>query len=302
MMMLWQVERYPYLPLHDRPLIRWPNGARVAFWVAPNIEFYELEPPSNQGRMIWPRPNPDILSYGQRDYGNRVGVWRVLEALDRFNIRASVPLNAAMIDHLPDVVEACLRQKWELMSHGVYNTRVISQMTEDEVRELIRDSIQTISAFSGSPVRGWLAPAISTTETFLDLLPEFGITYTIDIVPDDQPVPVFSKGGQLIAVPYSTEINDIRVMGFRGSPPSDWADMMKSAFDQLYLEGAENGMVVCMPLHPYVVGQPHRISALYDVLRHVTGHKDVWFATAREIAEWYYQHNYDHALKISAQQ
>ena len=288
--------RYDYLPLIDRPKIRWPNEARVAFWVCPNIEFYELNPPGGQGRPIWPRPYPDILNYSLRDYGNRSGVWRVMEALDRFGVRASVSLNAAMCDHMPDIVHECVRLKWELFSHGIYNTRLIYGMTEDEIRQVIGDSLETIRRCSGQTVTGWLAPAISATETFLDLLPEFGITYTIDLVADDQPIPIKVRKGRLISVPYSTEINDIRVMGVRGYPPDKWAAMMKACFDQLYREGSGNGMVVCMPLHPFVVGHPHRISALHDVLQHVTAHKDVWLTTAGEIADWYYQHHYEEAL------
>ena len=169
--MLTDPGRYDYLPLIDRPKICWPNGARVAFWVAPNIEFYELNPPDGQGRPIWPRPYPDTLSYSQRDYGNRSGVWRVFEALERYGVRASVSLNAAMCDHMPEIIDECLRLKWELFSHGIYNTRLISGMSEDEVRAVIKDSVETIRRHSGVDVVGWLAPAISATETFFDLLP-----------------------------------------------------------------------------------------------------------------------------------
>jgi peptidoglycan/xylan/chitin deacetylase (PgdA/CDA1 family) len=295
--MLSEPGHYDYLPLIDRPRIRWPNDARVAFWVCPNIEFYELDPPAGQDRPPWSRPVPDILSYSLRDYGNRAGVWRIMEALQRFGVRASVSLNAAMCEHMPEIVEECLRLDWELFSHGVYNTRLISGMTEDEVREVIRDSVETISRLSGEPVRGWLAPAISATETFLDLLPELGIRYTLDMVPDDQPIPIKVRRGQLVAVPYSTEINDVRIMGVRGYPPEKWAAMIKDAFDQLYREGAENGTVLCVPLHPFVVGQPHRIDALHDVLQHVTSHDYVWLATAREIADHYYAHCYDAAVR-----
>lgn len=295
--MLREPDRYDYLPLVDRPTIRWPNGARVAFWVAPNIEFYELDPPEQQGRSSWPRPYPDVLNYSLRDYGNRAGVWRVIEALQRFGVRASVSLNAAMCDHMPEIVTACVDLHWELFSHGIYNTRLIAGMSDDDVRSVIRDSIDTIKRQSGQEVVGWLAPAISATETFFDLLPEFGIRYSVDVVPDDQPIPLKVKSGRLIAMPYSTEINDIRVMGVRGYPPAQWAAMMKASFDQLYREGADNGMVLCMPLHPFVVGQPHRIAALHDVLRHVTAHDQVWLATAREIADWYYQHYYDAAVR-----
>src|SRR5262249_33086508 len=134
-------------------------------------------------------------------------------------------------------------------------------------------------------------------ETFLDLLPEFGIKYTIDMVPDDQPIPIKVRSGRLIAVPYSTEINDVRIMEYRGYSGDQWAAMIKAAFDRLYLEGQDNGMVLCMPLHPFVIGHPHRIAALDDVLKHVTSHADVWLATGREIADWYYEHHYDDAVR-----
>lgn len=294
--MLSEPGRYDYLPLIDRPKIVWPDGARVAFWVAPNIEFYELDPPDVQGRPIWQRPFPDILNYSLRDYGNRSGVWRIMDALDEYGVRASVSLNAAVCEHLPDIVRRCVDLKWELFSHGIYNTRLITGESEDDVREVIRDSIETIRRCTGQTVTGWLAPAISATETFFDLLPEFGITYTLDMVPDDQPIPIKVRKGRLISVPYSTDINDIRVMGMRGSSPEAWASMMKACFDRLYREGEKNGMVVCMPLHPFVVGQPHRIDALHDVLHHVTSHSQVWLATAREIADWYYAHHYDEAI------
>ncbi len=296
--MLRDPGRYDYLPLIDRPRIGWPNGARLAFWVAPNIEFYELDPPAGQGRPLWSRPHPDVLNYSLRDYGNRAGVWRVFEALDRFGVRASVSLNAAMCDHMPEIVGACVERNWELFSHGIYNTRLISGMTEDDVRAVVRDSVETIERFSKQDVIGWLAPAISTTETFFDLLPEFGIRYVVDMVPDDQPIPIKVRSGKLVTIPYSTEINDVRIMGVRGYPAERWAAMMKACFDQLYREGADNGMVVCMPLHPFVVGQPHRIEALHEVLQHVTAHDKVWLATAGEIADWYYQNHYEEAVRF----
>jgi allantoinase len=137
---------------------------------------------------------------------------------------------------------------------------LISGLTQDEVRTMIGDSVATIRRHSGQDVVGFLAPAISATETFLDLLPEFGIRYTVDMMPDDQPVPLKVRSGRLIAIPYSTEINDIRVIGVRGYTADEWAAMVKACFDQLYREGRENGMVMCVPLHPFVIGHPHRIA------------------------------------------
>src|SRR5258708_35349880 len=106
-----------------------------------------------------------------------------MEALEKFGVRASVSLNAAMCDHMPEIVDECLRLKWELFSHGIYNTRLISEMSEDEGREVIRDSVATISRRSGEPVQGWLAPAISATEPFFDLLPQRGTTDTLTAGP-----------------------------------------------------------------------------------------------------------------------
>jgi peptidoglycan/xylan/chitin deacetylase (PgdA/CDA1 family) len=167
---------------------------------------------------------------------------------------------------------------------------------------MIGDSVDTIRRVGGRDVHGFLAPAISTTETFFDLLPEFGIRYTLDMVCDDQPIPVRVRQGKLISLPYSFEFNDIRAMGARGFPPERYAAMVKAAFDQLYEEGAETGMVLCMPIHPFVIGQPHRIAALADVLKHVTAREHVWLATAGEIANWYIAHHYDEVAAFASRQ
>jgi allantoinase len=289
---LKQLQRYTFLPPEKRAKLSWPGNARVAFWVVPNIEFYELDPGgSGTG---WPRPVPDVLNYSLRDYGNRVGVWRIMDAMDKFGVRGSVSLNAAVCDRLPEIVDACVERSWELMSHGIYNTQSIHGMDEAQVDALIADSVRTISKHAGRPVRGFLAPAVSSTETYFDLLPKHGITYSIDLVQDDRPVPIITRdNARLISVPYSSEINDVRIMGFRNYSAEDYASMVKSCFDQLYEEGGESGTVLCVPLHPYVVGQPHRIGALLDILRHVTSRQDVWLATGEEIADRYYEHAYE---------
>jgi allantoinase len=285
------------MPPELRPVIRWPNGARVAFWIVPNIEFYELVPASGSSAQS---PAPDILTYSMRDYGNRVGLWRVMEVMDAFGVRGSVALSAAVCDHLPEIVDACVERKWELFSHGIYNTQLVYGLDEAGVREVIRDSVETVRSCAGGTVRGWLAPALSSTETLFDLLPEFGIDYMIDVVNDDRPTPIHVRRGRLISIPYSSEINDVRVMGIRGYSADAYAAMMKACFDQLYEEGAESGTVVCMPIHPFVIGQPHLIGSLIEVLRHVTSHDGVWLATGSEIADWYYANSYEDDVRQAA--
>jgi allantoinase len=286
-------DRYDYLPLIDRPKIGWPNGARVAFWVSPNVEYYELDPPPNPGHAIWWRPQPDILNYSYRDYGNRVGLWRMIEIMGRYGVRGSVSLSAALCDHIPEAVDACAAAGWEFFSHGIYNTRWIPGLDDEQLREFIADSVATIKRQTGQSVQGWLAPAVHATDSVFDLLPEFGIRYTLDLLHDDQPLPVKVREGRLISIPYSTELNDTRLLALNGIPPARFVAMAKAWFDQLYEEGAENGMVMCLPIHPYIIAQPHRIAAFAEVLRYITEHDGVWVTTAREICDWYYAQHYD---------
>ncbi len=284
---------YDYSPIVDRPPLIWPGGARVAFWVAPNVEFYELDPPVNPARSSWFRPQPDLANYAHRDYGNRAGIWRMIEVLDRFRIRASVSLNVALCDHMPEIVEAVVSRGWELFSHGIYNTRYAYGMDADQERAMIRHVIATIRKHSGQDCAGWLSPALANTVETVHLLAEEGIRYTLDLMHDDQPMPVNVRKGRLISVPYSLEVNDWTALHVNAAPPRVYTSMIRAQFDRLYREGAESGRVLCLPLHPFLVGLPHRVEALADALDYIRGHDKVWFATAREIADWYYANHYD---------
>ena len=283
---------YAFMPWRRRPRITWPGGARIAFWVVPNIEHYEYDPPPNARRMPWPRPLPDIAGYSWRDYGNRVGFWRMAEVMARHGVRGSVSLNVAVCDHYPEIIERCCELGWELFSHGTYNTRYFYGMSEDQQRAVIRENREAILRASGQSMDGWLTPAISNDETTQHILAEEGILYTLDLLHDDQPTPLVTRSGQrLVSIPYSLEVNDVPLFVMRNTPPARYAAICKAQFDTLYEEGAESGTVMCLPIHPYLVGQPHRVAALEEVLRHVTGHDKIWLATGREIAKHYIAHH-----------
>src|SRR4029079_4311683 len=129
----------------DRPIIRWPNGARLAFWVSPNVEHYEYTTPMDNGRNPWPRMTPpDVQSYAQRDYGNRVGFWRMLDVLDKHRITATVSLNTAVLEHYPEIAKAMVDRNYAFMYHGIYNTRYLLHQDEEAEREFYRDGIETI--------------------------------------------------------------------------------------------------------------------------------------------------------------
>ena len=293
---------YDYLPYDARrPTITWPNGARVAIWVAPNIEFYELAPPNNPHRAFWERPEPDVMGYAYRDYGNRVGFQRMFEAMQKFGIRGSVSLNVAMCDHAPEVIETCAEAGWEFYSHGTYNTRFMLGMSEDQERELIQDSIDTILKHTGQRLDGWLAPALSYTERTLELVAEMGLSYVCDLFHDDQPTPLNVPSGKLVSIPYSLEMNDVIAYNVNLLSPRRYGEVIRRQFDALYRESAESGSgtVMCIPLHPYLVGRPHRIAAFEEALGYIAGHDDVWFATGREIAAHFVENSYDDFVAAS---
>jgi allantoinase len=276
---------YTNLERQSRPIIRWPNGARVAFWVAPNIEFYEFDPPTNPVRSPWPRPAPDVLNWSWRDYGNRIGVWRCLEVFDRHRIVSSISLNSAMCRRLPEVVAEFRDRGWELFSHGTYNTRYLFGLSPDEELAAIEESCREIREFSNRPVKGFLAPALTYTDSTLQSLARAGLEYTLDLFHADEPSLLASEYGQLISVPYQVEMNDFHALVASGLSPRAYLRRFKDHFDQLYEEGATSGRVVSVPLHPYVIGMPQYIWVLDEMLDYVRSHDAVWVTSAGEIAD-----------------
>lgn len=302
---------YGHWPYRGRPKLKWPSGARVAFWVAPNIEFYELSPPANPFRKAWPQPYPAIQGYGIRDYGNRVGHQRQMDVLDKYGVRGSISLSTALCDHHPEIVEACVARDWEFFSHGIYNTRYTYGMSEAQEREMIRDAMESIHKHTGQHCAGYLAPALSHSEHTLDLFAEVGSElqgddagfYTCDLFHDDQPTPIHVRSGKrFVSIPYSLEMNDTIAFVVNKVEPRRYAQMLKDCFDRLYEEGAESGTVMCIPTHNYQVSCPHRMRAFEEALEYITGHSDVWVTTGREIAEHYLEHSYRDALEAIATQ
>lgn len=287
------LEYYDYFPYQNRPRLRWPGDKKLALWIAPNFEFYELNPPHNPQRAAWPKPFPDIDGYGTRDYGNRVGAERLAEVLDRHQMRASVSLSTALCVHHPEVIQLGLDRDWEFFSHGIYNTRYAYGMSEEQEREMIATSMEMIRAHTGQQCAGYLAPALTHTEHSLDVFAELGGSYSCDLFHDDQPTPLRTRSGKrLVSIPYSLELNDTIVYVVNKVEPRRYGEMIKRSFDRLYLEAETSGTVLCVPLHPYQVSHPHRLQAFADALDYICSFDGVWKATAREIAEHYLQHYY----------
>jgi len=291
--MLLAPKRTDYLPITDRPIIKWPNNARVAFWVSPNVEHYEYLPTFDGKRNPWPRsPYPDVQGYSHFDYGNRIGFWRMLEVLDAFKIRCTVSLSLSVLYHFPEVADAMISRNWDFMSHGFYNTEYLSTFDEARERAYLQDNIDTFKQHTGRQLKGFFGPSASCTDRTPDLLAELGFIYSSDFMHDDQPMPINVKSGRLISVPYTVETNDGPIL--RTFADADYfTKICKAQFDQLYEEGAESGRVMCLAIHPCWTGQPHRIQYLDRVLDYIMSHDGVWHATAGEIAEHFVANYYD---------
>ncbi len=295
---------YDYWPYENRPRIEWPGGAQLAFWVAPNIEFYELDPPGNPHRSPWPGPHPHLPGYSVRDWGNRVGHKRQMDLLTKYGIKGSISLSTALCDHHPEIIEQCKEREWEFFSHGIYNTRYTYGMSESQERDMIKDAIDSIHNHTGQKCAGYLAPALSHSDFTLDLFAEVGTElygddagfYSCDLFHDDQPTPIHLRSNKkFVSIPYSLEMNDTIAFVVYKMDPRRYGQQLKDCFDRLYAEGAESGTVMCIPTHNYQISQPQVLKIYEEVLEYVTGHDKVWIATGREIASYYLEHYYDSA-------
>ncbi|MGE0746531.1 MAG: polysaccharide deacetylase family protein [Rhodospirillales bacterium] len=272
---------FPYTPINRRPKLAWPNGARVALWVIPNIEIFALDVPVPGGIG----KAPDVINWVPRDYGARVGIFRMMEVMARHGIRGTVALNANVCDGYPEIIEDALKLDWEFMGHNRTNSRYLNQMEPAEERAEILATVERIGKATGKAPKGWLSSGLTQSWNTLDYLIEAGITYCADWCNDDQPYLMDLDGKRMISIPYSTEINDLPQIMRGGHTADAFAKMICDQFDTLYREGADNARVMSICLHPFIIGMPHRIGALDKALSYICSHAGVWRATGSEIID-----------------
>jgi allantoinase len=277
--------RYAYSAITGRPLYNWPNGMRLAVYLGLNLEHFAYG--EGLGAELAPGgPQPDVLNFAWRDYGNRVGVWRLLELLDELSLPASVLVNSSIYGYCPEVMDAVRARGDEVVGHGRSNAERQGVLPEDEERRLIREATDVIASFEGKPPAGWLGPWISESRITPDLLQEAGFRYLLDWCMDDQPVWMKTRnGGRILAVPYPQEINDIPSIVGRKDSAAQFADMIIGNFDEMLEQAKRQPLVMGIALHPYLVGQPYRLRELRRALRHIAARRnDIWFTTAGAIA------------------
>jgi peptidoglycan/xylan/chitin deacetylase (PgdA/CDA1 family) len=269
---------FPYSPIINRPPLRWPNGAQLALWVIPNIEFFALNEKVPAAAGGSSAPVPDVPTWSSRDYGNRVGVFRLMEALDRHGIRATVALNSELCAEHPQIIEEGNKRQWEWMGHCESNTRRLNEAPPGDEPRIIKNALATIERATGRRPRGWLGSGLQETWDTLDLLAAQGCEYVCDWTNDDQPYIM------------EHEINDKPAFERFHRTADEFREMICRQFDVLYREGAKSGRVMAIALHPYLTGVPHRIGAFEAALDHISRHERVWKTTGGEIARHFREH------------
>ena len=296
---LTQTKHYDFEPIIDREPFTLPEGQRVAVLPFINIEHF---PAAIAGTALAPATTgltPDPLNYGWRDYGMRVGLWRLMDLLDGCGMRATVCLNSEVMREYPRVIEEGEKRAWAWIGHGVNNAPSnlicnqrnddgsVAYLDEADERSILEATLTSMESVLGRKVKGWLSPYLTHTDNTPRLLEEFGVEYLCDYTADDHPFRFNTPQNNLISVPYTLELNDFPAFLNVGVSAKDFGDMIIDQFDVLYEEGATNAR--CMPicLHTFIVGQPNKAKHIRRAFEYIVGHEDVWLATGDEVNDWY---------------
>jgi peptidoglycan/xylan/chitin deacetylase (PgdA/CDA1 family) len=280
-------KRIRYSAIVDRPPLRLPGKARVVIWPVVNVEVWDigramprqgLPPPTGITQL------PDVANWGWHEYGMRVGFWRMKALLDELNIVPSLSINARVcLDYRP-VARAALDAGWEFMGHS-YDQRPTH--SEPDPAGMIRQSVKVLREFTGKRPLGWMGPGLTETLDTPELLAAAGIKYVADWVIDDEPCTIRTRGGSLVTLPYSLELNDIAMMVVQHHGAREFESRCMDYFERVYREGAERAKVMAIAVHPYITGVPHRIKYFENVLRRLRKQKGVLFWNGAQILDWY---------------
>lgn len=275
--------RYDYAPIVERPVYDWPNGARLAVYIAINIEAFPFG--EGMGPDLNPRqPEPDVVNHGWRDWGNRVGIWRLLELMDEFAMPASALMNTSVYDACPQIPLALRARGDEIVGHGHTNAERQAELGAEGEAAMIAAVTARLTAQEGRAPQGWMGPWVNQTRQTPELLRQHGYRYTMDWMMDDQPIWLRTDHGPLLALPYARPTNDICLLHGAKWTPQAWADALIDQIDEMLLQAKKQPVVFNLSLHPYLM-HGFRLRHLRRVFAHMAGLGDqLWVARSGEIA------------------
>jgi allantoinase len=296
---------YDYVPLPERLPLRWPEGKRVALFMTINLETWDLikdtdKPYYAGGPAILPDSLPgnvpDFPNYSWREYGQRVGVWRLYEMFDAVGITPAVTMNAVTALRRGAMVQAALQRGCEVIAHNYEQGELLTDAAGDIERErsIIERTLAVYEQTCGRKAKGWLSSSLRGTLNTADILAANGLSFYCDLMNDDQPYLVRTPSGPIVSTPYSNEINDFTLLTRRGHTTSEYRDVLMEELRVLHDEGEKTGRIMNVGLHPHVSGRAYRISALREFCEYAKSLPGVWFTTREEVARWYLEHHAEH--------
>jgi peptidoglycan/xylan/chitin deacetylase (PgdA/CDA1 family) len=278
--------RYDYTPIIKRPVYDWPEGKRLAVFLCSNIEHFAYRAGLGVDPSGFDRPQSQV-NFAWRDYGNRVGIWYYFDLLDEFGLPGAHNVNAAALEACPEIVERIRGRGDEFVGHGRTNAERQDGLWEADEARLIAEATDTIARLAGARPEGWLGPGLAESRVTPDLLKEAGYHYMMDWPVDDQPIWMRTRAGPILSVPYPTELNDLPAMLSRHNTGRQFAEMITDQFDEMLEQSRKYPLVFSVALHPFIIGQPHRLRALRGALRHIMARRDeLWLTTPGDIARY----------------
>jgi peptidoglycan/xylan/chitin deacetylase (PgdA/CDA1 family) len=275
--------RYDFSPINQRPDYDWPDGKRLAVYVALNVEQFGWDKSIDSAIAPSGMHNKQSV-YSWRDYGNRVGFWRLMDLFDELDIPIQAQLNSSIYEHAPQIPERLRQRGDEFLGHGISNSEEQGGRPEDEERALIKTVTDAITENEGAAPTGWMSPWLSQSDTTLDLLSEAGYSYNMDWCCDDQPIWMKTRHKPILAMPYPVELNDNRAIVLHKMTPSQYADCIIDNFDEMAEQSVHQPLVFPISLHTFVVGQPFRLRQLRRALKYITERRDrIWLTRPGDI-------------------
>lgn len=296
---------YDYVPMPQRQPLKWPNDARVALILTFNLETWDLikdtdKPYYAGGPAILPDTLPgnvpDFPNFTWREYGQRVGIWRLFDLFDELGVPASCTTNAVTFERRKAMTDAVLERGWELLTHNWEQGELLTNFAHEpeKEREIVLRSLDQFEKYTGRKSKGWLSSSLRGTLQTPAILAEQGCTFYCDIMNDDQPYLLQTPNGPIVSVPYSNEINDFTFITRKNFTTDQFRDALIEELDVLYAEGAVTGRIMNVGLHPHVSGRAHRVRALREFIEHAKTLPGIWWATREEIADWYLANHESH--------